>query len=168
MLLGVFHFSFTVADLDRSVQWYTEVAGMELVHRQLQDNPYTRTLVGHPEAVLEIAQLKLPGVASDPSTHILELVQYRRPTGDRPALHTENVGTAHLAFLVDDVAERYERMAARGVRFVSAPVVITEGANRGGFTCYFRDPDGITLELLQPSPERLRTIREAGTGAGTF
>jgi catechol 2,3-dioxygenase-like lactoylglutathione lyase family enzyme len=49
-------------------------------------------------------------------------------------------------------------MRARGVAFVSAPVAITEGANRGGFTCYFRDPDGITLEMLQPSAERLRAI----------
>ena len=158
MLLGVFHFSFTVADLDRSVKWYTDVLGMELVHRQVQDNDYTRTLVGIPGAVLEIAQLGLPGVASGPSTHVLELVEYRHPSGERGALHTQNVGVAHLAFVVDDIADRYQRMLGRGVQFVSPPVAITAGVNRGGFTCYFRDPDGITLELVQPSAERLPEI----------
>jgi lactoylglutathione lyase len=29
-------------------------------------------------------------------------------------------------------------------------VAITAGANRGGYGDYFADPDGITLELLQP------------------
>ena len=38
------------------------------------------------------------------------------------------------------------------------PVAITAGANLGGFACYFHDPDGITLELLQPSPERLAAL----------
>jgi len=114
------------------------------------------------DASLEIAQLKLPGVFSGPSTHILELVEYRRPTGDRPRLDTQNVGVAHLAFIVDDVTERYDRMCGRGVQFVSPPVAITQGVNRGGYTCYFRDPDGITLELVQPSPERLSEIAERG------
>jgi len=44
------------------------------------------------------------------------------------------------------------------VRFANPPVAITAGANNGGFACYFRDPDGITLELLQPSPERLAAL----------
>jgi len=158
MLLGVFHTSFTVADLDCSVGWYTDVLGMELVHRQVQDNEYTRTLVGNSRAVLEIAQLKLPEVTPGVSTHLLELVEYRRPPGDRPELLTHNVGVAHLAVLVDDVAERYERMRRQEVVFVSPPVAITAGANKGGFTCYLKDPDGITLELFQPPEERLRSI----------
>jgi catechol 2,3-dioxygenase-like lactoylglutathione lyase family enzyme len=159
MLADVFHFSFTVTDLDRSVDWYTSVLGMELVHRQLQDNEYTRTLVGIPDAVLEIAQLKLPGVDPGLSTHVLELVEYRHPPGVPLDLSTQNVGVAHFAFLVDDVNERYRRMARLGVEFCSPPVAITAGANRGGFTCYLRDPDGITLELFQPPEERLRVIR---------
>jgi catechol 2,3-dioxygenase-like lactoylglutathione lyase family enzyme len=164
MLAGIFHFSFTVSDLERSVVWYTDALGMELVHRQVQDNDYTRTLVGMPDATLEIAQLKLPGVPSGASTHILELVEYRTPAGAATDLRTQNVGVPHLAFLVDDVTERYERMRAMGVAFVSAPVAITAGANKGGFTCYLRDPDGITLELFQPSPERLREIGIAAQG----
>jgi catechol 2,3-dioxygenase-like lactoylglutathione lyase family enzyme len=46
----------------------------------------------------------------------------------------------------------------RGVLFRNPPVAITEGTNAGGFACYFEDPDGITLELLQPSPERVASL----------
>ena len=149
MLRGVFHFSFTVSDLARSVDWYTRVLGLELVHTQRQENEYTRTLVAYPDAVLEIAQLRVPGVVPETSTHMLELVQYVSPAGERPELPTVNVGVAHLALTVTGIHEEYERMRALGVQFRNPPVAIEAGANRGGFACYFTDPDGITLELLQ-------------------
>ena len=57
--------------------------------------------------------------------------------------------------MVTDIHERHERMVEAGVVFRNPPVAITEGANKGGYACYFHDPDGITLELLQPSPARL-------------
>lgn len=42
-------------------------------------------------------------------------------------------------------------MRSLGVRFKSpAPNGITEGVNQGGYSIYFFDPDGITLELVQP------------------
>jgi lactoylglutathione lyase len=162
MIADVFHFSFTVSDLDRSIAWYTDVLGLELVHRQRQDNAYTRTLVGIPDAVLEIAQLRIPGVPPRRSTHMLELVEYVAPAGDVVELRTTTVGVAHLALMVDDVHERHARMVGQGVAFRNAPVAIEEGANAGGFSCYFSDPDGITLELLQPSPARLRELGLSG------
>jgi len=54
-----------------------------------------------------------------------------------------------VCFLVDDLPALYARWRAHGARFVSAPVPITEGVNRGGYAVYVRDPDGITIELLQ-------------------
>ncbi len=159
MIADVLHFSFTVSDLERSIDWYTRVLGLELVHRQRQDNAYTQKLVGIPGAVLEVAQFVVPGVPPARSSHMLELVEYVEPRGrDLGELATNSVGCAHLALMVDDIHERYARMAAQGVTFRNAPVAITAGANEGGFACYFHDPDGITFELLQPSPERLRSL----------
>lgn len=159
MIADVLHFSFTVSDIERSIEWYTRVLGLELVHRQRQDNEYTQKLVGIPGAVLEVAQFAVPGVPPARSTHMLELVQYLTPHGrDLGDLATNSVGCAHLALLVDDIHERHERMVEQGVVFRNPPVAITAGANRGGFACYFHDPDGITLELLQPSPERVRSL----------
>jgi len=165
MLLDTLHFSFTVSSIERSVAWYCDVLGLELVHRQRQENAYTPVLVGIPAAVLEVAQFAIPGVSPGRSTHMLELVEYVAPRGTverGPA--TNEVGAAHLAFLVDDLPARYERMLAAGVAFRNPPVAITEGANRGGMAAYLHDPDGITLELLQPSPERLAALA-GGTGA---
>ncbi len=155
MIADVLHFSFTVSDIDRSVDWYTHVLGLELVHRQHQENAYTEALVGIPGAVLEVAQLRIPTLAPTYSSHMLELIQYTGAADPAVTeLPTSRVGVAHLALLVDDIHERYGRMVGEGVAFRNPPVEITEGANRGGYACYLHDPDGITLELLQFSAER--------------
>ena len=124
---------------------------MELVHRQEQDNPYTRLLVGYPDASLQVAQLKLPGQSTGTaSTHLLELVEYVQPRKRVDSLERCLPGTGHMAFAVDDIDQEYRRLAAAGVRFVSPPNRITAGANEGGAACYFVDPDEITLELVEP------------------
>ncbi|MGI5228116.1 VOC family protein [Actinoallomurus sp. CA-142502] len=149
---GVWHFSFTVADLDRSVAFYRDLLGFTLVHRQDQDNDYTRRLVGYPDAVLRVAQLAVPGQPRGVSSHDLELVEYVRPRGAPrdPARHLP--GAAHMALTVEDARAEYTRLSAAGVRFVSPPNEITAGVNAGGAACYFLDPDDITLELVQPPP----------------
>lgn len=154
MIHDVLHFSFTVSDIERSVDWYTRVLGLELVHRQHQENAYTELLVGIPGVSLEVAQFRLPSSKPLYSSHMLELIQYSSG-GDAatPDLPTNRVGVAHLALLVDDIHERYERMLSEGVEFRNPPVAITEGANAGGYACYLHDPDGITLELLQFSAD---------------
>jgi catechol 2,3-dioxygenase-like lactoylglutathione lyase family enzyme len=155
MIADVMHFSFTVSDIERSVRWYTEVLGLELVHRQRQENAYTQKLVGIDGAVLEVAQLKIPGLDPAYSTHMLELIEYIAARGEQPeSLPTNQVGVAHLALLVTDIHDQYERMRAAGVQFRNPPVEITAGTNRGGWACYLSDPDGCTIELLQFDPDR--------------
>ena len=150
MLINTWHFSFTVSDIDQSIHFYRDVLGMELVHTQEQANAYTRKFVGYPDAHLKVAQFRIPGLATPRSGHILELVEYVAPRGVKVDTRTLNTCTAHLAFQVDDIHAVHDRMTTLGVRFRSDPVAIEAGINRGGFTCYFLDPDDITLEIIQP------------------
>lgn len=154
-LLGVWHFAFHVADLDRSVAFYTKQVGMRLVHRQDQRGAYTSALVGYPGAELRVAQLAMPERTSRLSTHDLELVEYVVPRGEPNPAERCRPGTAHLAFAAADIDAEYDRLSGAGVRFVSPPNRIDTGVNAGGSCCYFLDPDEITLELVQPPPRRL-------------
>ena len=149
MVRGVWHFSFTVSDLERSVEFYCTLLGMKLVHRQDQDNPYTKKLVGYPDASLRVAQLAIDGTPAGVSGHVLELVQYVTPVFAPHPPGTAFPNSAHMALVVDDIQAMYHRLSGAGVRFRSEPVAITAGINKGGFTVYFLDPDGITLELVQ-------------------
>jgi len=150
VIRDVWHTSFTVADLERSLRFYVGLLGLELRARQEQANPYTRRLVGFPDARLRIAQLGIPEGRRPRSGHVLELVEYLAPRGERIPLETRHVGVAHLAWEVEELGPLHARLAGAGVAFVSPPVDIAEGVNRGGRTVYLRDPDGITLELVQP------------------
>jgi catechol 2,3-dioxygenase-like lactoylglutathione lyase family enzyme len=157
MFLGVLHTGFSVSDLDRSVHWYTEVLGLRLLKRQHNDNRYTRTLVGMPEAVLEIAFLGFPEGRSVPSGPVLELISYLSPPGRSEVPPTNDVGSGHLALSVADLRGKYRKLRALGVSFRSPPVEITEGANAGARACYLSDPDGITIELIQPADGRTQS-----------
>jgi catechol 2,3-dioxygenase-like lactoylglutathione lyase family enzyme len=163
VILGVGHFSFTVSDVDRSTDWYASNLAFEVVHRQRQDNDYTRELVGVDNAILEVALLRAPGVAG----LVLELVQYAYPVASGSQPSPGELGFAHLSFFVDDIHRQYQQLSAAGVRFQSPPVSITAGMNAGGFVCYFADPDENGLELFQrpemqpvesPSPGRTHRV----------
>ena len=147
---GLWHFSYTVRDLDRSIDFYCRLIGMELVHRQRGANPYTARLVAYADADIDVAMLRIPDCPVDVSGHHLELVQYLHPAGAPIDTATNRPGVAHLAFMVDDIHAMYDRLVAEGVRFKGEPVAIEEGRNKGGFAVYFNDFDGIPLELLQP------------------
>jgi len=152
MLIAYWHFSFTVKDIDRSVDFYTHVIGMKLVHTQTQHNEYTAKLVGYEGANLKVAQLAIDAMTQQRSGHLLELVQYVYPDCPPTDTATCRPGSAHLAFQVTDIQAEYERMIGAGVRFKSTPNAIMAGINKGGYACYFLDPDDITLEILQAPP----------------
>ena len=147
-ITGAHHTSFTVGDLDKSVAFFRDVLGLELLFvREVRDD-YLGRIVGLPGSVVRAALLRLPG-----SAHHVELFQYLHPPGQAHSPRPCDPGSTHLAFLVDDLPALHARLATEGVAFVSEPVPITAGPNRGGYAAYLRDPNGILVELFQtPKP----------------
>lgn len=152
MILNTFHFSFTVSDIDRSVAFYADVLGMKSLGIHTHDQPYTSVQVGFPNTVLRAARLTIEGIPPSRSGHVLGLIEYVSPRGEPTDTTTNRPGSAHMAFEVDDLRAMVEKLKHQGVHFKSEPVEITAGPNKGGITIYFYDPDGITLELVQPPP----------------
>jgi lactoylglutathione lyase len=147
------HTGFTVSDLDRSVAFYRDLLGCEVLATQEKQGGYLAAIVGYPDAHVRMAHLRVPG-----SAHVIELFQYLAPPGGKAEVEPRNVGSSHLSFIVDDLAALYDSLVARGVTsFVSPPVEVDTGINRGGRALYLRDPDGITVELFQP-PSAAATI----------
>lgn len=141
---GTVHTGFSVIDLDESIEFYGRL-GCEVIWRREVTEQYFRDIVGVPDAVVQAAHLRIPG-----SEHVLELFEYA-PQRSRADLVPNMPGHAHLCFRVDDLPTIYEELKAAGVRFLSAPVLITAGVNTGGYGLYMFDPSGNQLELFQPS-----------------
>lgn len=160
MILGMLHHGIVVSDIEQAVSWYRDVLGLELVHRQRQENCYTPVLVGIPGAVLEVAQFKIPTSLPTLSTHDLELIEYVSAGVSGDPAPVNQTASAHIGFLVSDIDDLVETAKAGGAVFRNDPTTITHGANTGGKGCYFHDPDGNTLEFIQPSPERLEQMKD--------
>ena len=96
---GIYHTGLSVSDLDRSIAFYRDLLGLELVAQWDSSQPYLRTVVGFPDGELRIALLRLPGEAGAAGHH-LELLEYRVPRGARGDPRTCNPGNVHVAFRV--------------------------------------------------------------------
>ncbi|MBA2756020.1 MAG: VOC family protein [Chloroflexi bacterium] len=138
------HMGLQVADLDRSVAFYRDTLGFEIIFAWNPQAPYIRELVGYPEADIHAAILRLPG-----TDVVLELLDYRNVERTAVDTRTANPGTAHIAFFVDDLDTLYADLVRKGVRSVSPPVTPTIGPNEGGRAVYLIDPDGIRVELIE-------------------
>jgi catechol 2,3-dioxygenase-like lactoylglutathione lyase family enzyme len=143
----IHHTGYTVGDLDRSLHFYRDLLGMEVIAIQEKKGGYLAAIVGYPDAHVRMAHLRVPG-----ADHVVELFEYLTPAGDAAgALEPKNVGTSHLCLVMDDLPALYERLRSAGVEsFFSPPVEVDTGINAGGLALYLRDPDGIPVELFQP------------------
>ncbi|WP_181789907.1 VOC family protein [Streptomyces phytophilus] len=147
MLTGFSHVGFTVADVEAATAFYRKVFDAEPEVRRVYDAPYTSEQIGYADARLDIALFRIPG-----SDALLELIQYLNPAGVPVDLETKNPGTAHVCLTTDDLDAEHARLAGLGAASRSAgPVRITSGPNEGRRVAYFRDPQGLTLEVLEIS-----------------
>jgi catechol 2,3-dioxygenase-like lactoylglutathione lyase family enzyme len=145
-ITGAEHTSFTVSNLERTLDFYVDLLGFEVVHLRPQiTSRYFRDVVGFPDGVIKGAFLRIPG-----TEHRLELFEYLQPRGVPADVRTNNPGSAHICLFVEDLPSAYQELLSKGVRFRSPPVDMDEGSNAGGIAVYMLDPDGITIELFQP------------------
>jgi catechol 2,3-dioxygenase-like lactoylglutathione lyase family enzyme len=142
VITGVHHFALTVSDVDRAVAFYGDF-GLEVVADREVAGDYVEQITGVPGAKVRICHLSGHG-------HNLELLQYLAPPGAPRARRLQDVGSAHLCFLTDDLDAQCEWLRERGIRFRSpGPVTTTSGPNTGGKGIYIEDPDGNAAEIVQ-------------------
>ena len=153
MITGVHHFSFSVTDLDRTVDFYTKILGVKLQSRSR--NRYdtlgvalfgTRWGVHQEHADLELAVMNIGGTR-------VEFIEYKDPQSQPYHKNPSFAGSAHLAFRVDNIEETRKRMEEASVEFHSPINSFMEGGKVEWKWCYFRDPDGIILELVEQKEE---------------
>ena len=142
------HVSYTVSDIDRSVDFYSKF-GYRPVNRYAASGPELDVAVATENADMEIQVMRRPDGG------MLELISYVRQPSGRAARNSV-VGAAHLAFVVGDIQAAYEELTADGVEFLSEPNTDRYGEK----WVYFRDPDGITVELMQPEADSQRTVSQ--------
>jgi catechol 2,3-dioxygenase-like lactoylglutathione lyase family enzyme len=147
-IIGTDHTSYTVSDLTRTLAFYRDLLGFEVVWERPEIvHNYWRAVVGFPDAIARDAMLRVPG-----SDYQIELIEYKHPRGVAQNLTPNNPGSSHVSYLVDDLQSFFTRLKEANVAFISEPVYLDTGPYVGGWSLYMKDPDGIVIELFQEAP----------------
>ncbi len=139
---GLNHVGLTVRDMRETLQWYRDVFGVqERFIQQAGAGPELDAATGLDEAALTYAFVELGNTC-------IEFLEYQHPPGEDHDRRNCDVGTVHVCFEVEDANEAYEKLLQMGVATNAPPVFIGEGPIKGWTFCYFRDPNGIQLEVI--------------------
>ena len=143
-IISADHTGITVSNLERSLAFWRDVLGFEFSHTAQQQGELAQEITGIEGAEIRLAVLKTPG------GHKIELLEYlvpadRKRANPRPC----DVGSMHVALLVEDLDAVLAQIAASGWEAAGKPQTLNTGPNSGKRIVYVRDPDGTTIELMQ-------------------
>ncbi|AEE28796.1 glyoxalase/bleomycin resistance protein/dioxygenase superfamily protein [Arabidopsis thaliana] len=127
------HVVYRVGDLDRTIEFYTEVFGMKLLRkRDIPEEKYSNAFLGF---------------GPETSNFVVELTY-------NYGVSSYDIGTGfgHFAISTQDVSKLVENVRAKGGNVTREPGPVKGG---GSVIAFVKDPDGYTFELIQrgPTPE---------------
>jgi catechol 2,3-dioxygenase-like lactoylglutathione lyase family enzyme len=141
----------TVSDMDRAVEFYSALTFKKVSDVEVLGDEFEH-LEGVFGARMRIVRMKL-------GNEFLDLTQYLAPPG-RPIpadSRSNDLWFQHIAIVVRDMDEAFQRLRALKVQFVSTgpqtlPPSIKAAAGIKAF--YFRDPDQHNLEIIYFPPAK--------------
>jgi catechol 2,3-dioxygenase-like lactoylglutathione lyase family enzyme len=140
MVKGMNHVGLSVENLEKAVEFYTKVMGMEVDYYAHHEGQAISDVVGIENSVLEICVVKK-------GKSRIELIEYRdrdrNPKGYKPQ---NEPGLIHISFAVSSVDEEYAKIKAMGYEAYSQPMVTREN---GPKICYVKGPDNVIFELYE-------------------
>jgi catechol 2,3-dioxygenase-like lactoylglutathione lyase family enzyme len=143
-IISADHTGITVSNLERSLAFWRDVLGFELSHTAHQTGELAKEITGVAGAEIKLAVLKTPG------GHKIELLEYLAPPDRKQiALRPSDVGSVHVALIVNDLDAVLDRIAASGWKAAGKSQTLRTGPNAGKRVVYVRDPDGTTIEFMQ-------------------
>ncbi|MHC3438740.1 VOC family protein [Natrialbaceae archaeon A-gly3] len=135
--LDTHHVGITVSNLERTLEFYRDVLGLEVLDRFAVAGEAFADAVGVDGAAGTFAHLEGGGVR-------IELVEYDPDGKDGRAEAINQPGATHVGFAVSDLDEFYEDLPA-GVETISEPRTTASGTR----ICFLLDPEGNLIEVLE-------------------
>ena len=145
MVTAIRHVGIVVRDLNRSLEFYSSVLGLEIYRRFVEEGPFIDELTGLQNAKVEWVKLIIP------KGGLIELLQYHShpdPAAEVPPNNCPSnaLGCSHVALTVTNLDEIYSKIRSFGCSTKSAPIITP---NKAAKILYGHDPDGTILELIE-------------------
>jgi catechol 2,3-dioxygenase-like lactoylglutathione lyase family enzyme len=146
MITGFDHTSFTVADMQKSVKFWTEQLGFKAASVSPRQGQWQEEVTGVAGASLMVAHLYGHG-------HHIEFIQYLAGAVEGAAPTPALIGAAHVALETDDIAGTWDALIRAGATAQGKIALVTTGSVAGVKAGYIRDPNGILIELVELGPK---------------
>lgn len=148
-ITGVMHVNVNCSDYERSREFY-EMLGFKVFWEVPERNtPEVAAAVGMPPYHVRGALLRLENSPTAPAIDLLEWKEPRDSNPPYPNLY--HLGIARICLITSNMDADVAALKARGVQFISEPVLLSPpDAPQSRFVC-FKDPDGTVLELVEMS-----------------
>ena len=147
-VLGIHHAGIVVSDLDRAIDFYTGVLGLELMTEPSQPSSGPRM-----DRVWNLTGARVRASALlRAGTGAVELHEFEAPewTGPTP-MPSHAIGAQHVAFQCEDLAAEKAAIESRGGQFITDVHLVESGPFEGLKTAFLLDPDGVRIEFVEVS-----------------
>lgn len=149
MIGRIYHVGLTVTNMDKSISFYRDILGLRFEGEILMTGEETNRLFQRECSGVRVAYLN----GSDQiNAAPVELIQFLDTTVKRNASDLFTTSISEVCFFTDDIDLVYQRLINNNVECLSSPQYFDFTAQGFGKSkaLYFKDPDGIILELMQP------------------
>ena len=142
MLLGMRHTGYIVSDIEKSIQFYSNILGFKIIQDFWDDSDYINQITQTKGANVRMVKLTAP------DDSVIELLSYKGslPETQRANVPIYNVGEAHMALKVSSCDDLYELLVSKNIKVLSKPIVSSEKIAKV-FFCM--DPDNYRIELVE-------------------
>ncbi len=120
------HTRMRVSDMDQTINFYTDVLGLEVMERKVSPRGS------------HLAFLKVPN-----SEELIELCSF---PSSGPVIVQEDL--VHLAFQVENLDDTIEQLGAKQIRITDGPTTTSSGSR----FIFIDAPDGYEVELIERPP----------------
>lgn len=145
----IYHVGLTVSDLDRSIAFYRDILGLNFLGEILMEGEETELLFQRKGCRARVAYLNGSDELHMPP---VELIQFLDMNIQNTTSDLFSTSISELCFYTKDIDEIYNHLLAHDVECLSAPQTFDFTASGFGKSraFYFKDKDGIILEIMQP------------------
>ena len=142
---AISHIAFCVRDLDKSLGFYRDILGMEVVFDQVQDTTSGSLpmVYQHVRKTRRTVHLTYGG---GPAAPFLVMTNHPDESPDGEPIKLDQVGISHLSFTVPDPKLLAQELHAKGVS-LAGPIESWTDAQGNIRSFYVYDPDGILLQF---------------------
>ena len=149
MVGRIYHVGLTVSDLDRSIAFYRDILGLEFQGEIFMKGEETDKMFRRANCKARVAYLNGSKAIEAPPVELIQFVdgEIHKEQSD---LFTTSI--SEVCFYTDDIDSVYRTLIENHVECLSEPQYFDFRADGFGESraFYFRDPDGIILEMMQP------------------